>query len=231
MPTGLTQDQARRFYDRFGARQDMQAFYEDKATTALIVAAGFDQARNVFELGCGTGRFAQKLLSKHLPEEARYLAVDVSPVMAGLAVKRLAPWSGRAHVQLLEDPAGSSEDLPVPAGCDRIVATYVFDLLPPERILSIVNQAHRKLEPEGRLCLTALTYGQKPVGRLVARGWEKIYRINPWLVGGCRPIRLDEYLAAGEWKIEYRQVVMAWGISSEVVVAVPSRFKPDYKTS
>ena len=35
----LSSDEARAFYDRFGARQDSQAFYEDPATRDLIVHA------------------------------------------------------------------------------------------------------------------------------------------------------------------------------------------------
>lgn len=63
----LTRSQARRFYDHFGAKQDSQAFYEDAALDDLMRHADCAQAQSVFEFGCGTGRFAAQLLTKHLP--------------------------------------------------------------------------------------------------------------------------------------------------------------------
>jgi len=33
---GLTGDQAKRFYDRLGRGQDLQAFYEDQAINELV---------------------------------------------------------------------------------------------------------------------------------------------------------------------------------------------------
>lgn len=66
----LTHQQARAFYDRLGAKQDWQAFYELLATNNLSAHAGFDQTQSVFEFGCGTGAFAECLLSSHLPPHA-----------------------------------------------------------------------------------------------------------------------------------------------------------------
>ena len=59
----LTRSQAQTFYDRFGRKQDAQAFYEDGALDDLIDHAAFEQVEKVFELGCGTGRFASRLLA------------------------------------------------------------------------------------------------------------------------------------------------------------------------
>jgi ubiquinone/menaquinone biosynthesis C-methylase UbiE len=96
---------ARRFYNRIGRWQDTQRFYKDAATARLTRAANFAEARSVFELGCGTGRFAAGLLSGELPDDARYFGVDVSPQMVRLARGRLAASTARAEVRLLEPPA------------------------------------------------------------------------------------------------------------------------------
>ncbi|MEJ2728573.1 MAG: hypothetical protein P8185_08685 [Deltaproteobacteria bacterium] len=45
----LTRSQARIFYDRFGKKQDTQAFYEDAALDDLIA-----HAERVFEFGCSS---------------------------------------------------------------------------------------------------------------------------------------------------------------------------------
>ncbi|MGE5248130.1 MAG: class I SAM-dependent methyltransferase, partial [Verrucomicrobiota bacterium] len=80
----LSHEEARAFYDRFGAKQDWQRFYEDRAIADLIAHASFGKAGAVLEFGSGTGRLAETLLARHLPPTARYLALDVSGTMVSL---------------------------------------------------------------------------------------------------------------------------------------------------
>ena len=86
----LTRPEARAFYDRFGVKQDAQAFYEDPAIDELLRHADFESAEIVCEFGCGTGRLANRLLAENLPETARYLGWDLSPTMVGLSRQRFA---------------------------------------------------------------------------------------------------------------------------------------------
>ena len=58
----LTHAQAQAFYEWMRAKQDWQAFYEAKAMHDLIAHASFETAQAVFEFGCGTGAFAERLL-------------------------------------------------------------------------------------------------------------------------------------------------------------------------
>jgi ubiquinone/menaquinone biosynthesis C-methylase UbiE len=208
---------ARRFYDRMGRWQDTQRFYEDAAIARLVGAAEFAEARAVFELGCGTGRLAAGLLADALTDEARYLGVDVSAVMVGVAGRRLARWGSRAEVRLLEPPALT---LPgVDASFDRFVATYVFDLLSHDATEALIGEARRLLSPRGRLALVSLTHGTTAASRLVAGGCGALARRWPGLVGGCRPIELREFLKPGPWTVAERDVVVSWGVPSEVLVA------------
>ena len=152
----LSREQARRVYDRIGARQDTQAFYEDRATGILIRHAAFGSAQRVLEFGCGTGRFALQLLSRHLPAEARYRGLDLSPTMVRLAETRLAPFAARAEVVLTEGAPPASEPA---ASRDRFVSNFVLDLLSEDDIAAVVREAHRILVPGGLLCLTSLSLG------------------------------------------------------------------------
>src|SRR5260370_41103978 len=95
----LYYQQAQAFYDWMGAKQDWQAFYEEKATRDLIAHASFDNAQAVFEFGCGTGAFAERLLASHLSPRARYVAVDSSTTMIRLARARLARFCSRLTVE------------------------------------------------------------------------------------------------------------------------------------
>ncbi len=213
----LAAEQARRVYDRIGRAQDTQRFYEDAATSRLAELGALAEARSVFELGCGTGRFAASLLRNRLPEGARYLGVDISPKMVALARERLARWRPRAEVVLVDPPA-----LELPGddgGFDRFAATYVFDLLTVEDARRLLAEAQRLLAPTGLLCVVGLTHGVTPTTRLVSRGWEAVAKRRPSLLGGCRPIELSELLAPGGWRVRDRAVVAHWGVPSEVIVA------------
>lgn len=212
----LTRDEARTFYDAFGARQDKQGFYEDLATAELVAHAAFEEATSVFELGCGTGRFAAELLEHHLPATATYRGCDLSSTMIDLARARLASYGNRARVDLSD---GSPHVDAAAATFDRFVSNYVLDLLPGDDIAAIMHEAWRVLAPGGLLCLVSLTRGNDLRSRFVSGAWSLLHRLRASLVGGCRPIELQHYLASQLWHVEYRAVVTPYGIPSEIVVA------------
>jgi len=212
----LSREQARRVYDRIGARQDTQGFYEDRATAILVAHGEFGTAQRVFEFGCGTGRFARRLLSEHLPDSARYRGVDLSPTMVALAQRRLASFGSRAGVLLTD---GSPPTAEPPSSCDRFVSNFVLDLLSEEDIAAVLREAHRMLEAQGLLCLSSLSTGQGLLARLAARGWARVHAVRPALVGGCRPLDLLSWVPSRQWTLRHHAHVMPFGVPSEVIVA------------
>lgn len=204
------------FYNRFGQRQDRQGWYEDPALDRLVERGRLASAQAVCEFGCGTGRFAARMLSSVLPPEARYLGVDASPTMVALARERLEPWAGRAEVRQ------SDGTLRVPgeiAAWDRFVCTYVLDLLPETDIAALLEEASRVLRPGGLFCAAGLTHGRGALTGLVSRAWSLAHTLHWRLVGGCRPLVLAPLLPPHRWQILYDGTVAAWGITSEVLVA------------
>ncbi len=199
---GLTSSQARHFYDWFGRAQDLQAFYEDRATGDLLAHGRFDNARAVFEFGCGTGRLAAHLLNRQLPTDTRYLGADISGTMTSLSRARLRRFGRRAAII----QADATQPLPVAAGTfDRFLAVYVLDLLGPGEATAIVAEARRLLRPGGLLAVASLTPGAtRPA-------------LPPGLTGGCRPITVLPLL--DRWHIEHRALISAWALTSEIVVA------------
>ncbi len=171
----------------------------------------------MFELGCGTGRFAAALLAAELSDVARYLGVDVSPKMVRVASSRLRPWAPRAEVRLLDPPALTLPRANAPF--DRFVAAYVFDLLPEADARALIDEAHRMLVSGGLLALVSLTNGATPTSRLVAAGWGAVARRWPGLVGGCQPVELCDLLKPEMWRVTDRDIVTGWGVPSEIVVA------------
>ncbi len=206
----------RRYYDRIGRAQDTQRFYEDPPTNRLREFAEFETAAYVVELGCGTGRFARTLLRAQLPAAASYRGFELSGRMAGIAASRLRPWVGRASVTRLDgDPPLPLED----AQADRFIANYVLDLMDPSHARRWLEEAHRVLAPAGLLCLVSITPGTGRASRLVSDTWTRVWRRRPSFVGGCRPIELLDILQQDQWTTLHREVLTAWSVSSEVVVA------------
>lgn len=214
----LPYSRVRHFYDRFGKKQDSQAFYEDAALDELVKHAGFEQATSVFEFGCGTGRFAHRLLGDLLPSEAHYLGVDISSTMLNLARERLSTFTGR--VDLIESLGPIQFPLD-DNSVDRVVSTYVLDLLSTWDIHRFLDEARRVLVPGGKLALISLTPGFNLRTRILISIWCGLYWLRPSLVGGCRPIRLAPSLDDSHWRIDYNQKVVRYCVPTEVLVATP----------
>lgn len=211
---GLTSSQARRFYDRFGRAQDLQAFYEDPAAGELLARARLSEARAVFELGCGTGRLAARLLTRQLPAGARYLGADISSTMTSLAGARLRRFGRRAEIIR----ADATRPLPLASATfDRFLAIYVLDLLSPADAAAVTGEARRLLRPGGLLATVSMTAGATVPARLVSRAWAAAWSLAPGLTGGCRPITALPLLEG--WRIEHRALVTAWALTSEIIIA------------
>jgi len=214
LPT-LTPSEARAYYDKFGKKQDSQGFYEDPALDNLIAHACFRDAQKVFEFGCGTGKFAARLLAEELPSLATYLCSDVSPIMIGLATERLSHYAERAGVVRSDETV----HFPLPDNSvDHVVSNYVLDLLSADDTKLVFTEARRILIPGGELCLVSLTKGITCLSRMVSFLWMTIFRMRASLVGGCRPISLELYVNSEDWQIEYRNVLTPFGDPSEVLV-------------
>ena len=213
----LTPEEVRLFYERNVPRQDRQGWYEDDAFDRLIAHGRFDNAQAVLEAGCGTGRFAEMLLSRHLPDHARYTGLDISSAMLARAARRLQPWALRAKLK----PADVTLGLTGHKGsADRVIATYLFDILSPGHSRVLLDEMQGVLRTNGLLCLASLT-PETETGdtTILTQLWTLVQRVWPWIVGGCRPVRLRRMLDENRWEILAHETVSPRGLTSEVVVA------------
>jgi ubiquinone/menaquinone biosynthesis C-methylase UbiE len=212
----LSHAEARRFYDRLGSVQDWQWPFEQPAREKMVEQMALGDASAVFELGCGTGRFAKDLLERHLPLEARYLGVDVSDTMLRLSRRSLERFGPRVEVR----PSGGAQRFVAPdGGFDRWISTYVLDLLSESDIALALKEAQRLLMPGGRIGLVSLTHGATSLAQRIERIWLALNRRNAAWTGGCRPLALAGRLAPAAWSLRHHEVVTSFGISSEVIVA------------
>ena len=205
-------------YDRIGAWQDTQVFYEAPALETLLQHGRFEEARSIFEVGCGTGRLAERLFLDRCPSDAQYEGVDLSETMVEIARERLASFGGRATVRQTDGRLTFEQSN---GSYDRVVATFVLDLLSPGDARTLIAEAHRLLAADGRLCLAGLTWGRDALSRIVSYSWDALHSFRPEWVGGCRPVEGRTLLQQSRWRLLHHEVVTAWGVPSEVVVATP----------
>jgi len=210
-PRGLTHAETEKYYDAFGARQDGAGYYEDVTLADLSRFAKFEAATSIAEFGCGTGRFAEEMLRMN---NASYWGCDVSATMIELSRKRLAKFGERVTLW----KSTGETILPLQdESCDCFVSNYVLDILSADEIESVLREAQRILKSDGLLCLTGLTFGKGLFSKAWTVFWNLRFDLNPKWVGGCRPVDLGQFLC--DWDVVHHKVVMARGISSEVVVA------------
>lgn len=208
----LSYDEAKKFYNAFGIKQDKQ-FYEQSAINALIEHAKMSDAQQIFEFGCGTGKLAQTLLQQHLPKNCRYVGVDISETMLDICSKRLQSFADRTT--LIQTQGDLNFDLP--QDIDHFISTYVLDLLSTADIKQLIKLAQLALLPGGYFCNAGLGMGKGFVSRIIAHLWHTVFRIRPSLVGGCRPISIIPYFEQ-DWKMIYVDTIVSYGIPSEIVI-------------
>ncbi len=216
----LSTEQAKKYYDNFGAKQDSQGFYENKPIHILFKEGEFEKAQKIFEFGCGTGKKASELLDHIVPETCTYTGQDISDTMVELAHQNLEQWKERVTVRKTD---GTTQLPEAENTFDRFYSTYVLDLLPPEKIQEVVQEAKRVLQPEGKLCLVGITKGKNIRSKIVSSGWTLIFKVHASTVGGCRPINLLDYVKESDWTIQFHTKVTAKLIASEILIASPKK--------
>ena len=116
-----------------------------------------------------------------------YLGVDISPVMINIATSRLTAWAERAKAVLVD---GS---LPLPADdgfADRVLSTFVFDLLDEDYARAVLDDLRRILTHDGRLCVASLTHGRdRLLERAVSRSLDRPVGSYAAIVGRVSPHR------------------------------------------
>ncbi len=217
MTRTLTPEQARRHYERNAHRQDAQGWYEDAALERLISLGDFGDATAILEAGCGTGRLAERLLRDHIPVHATYIGVDISNAMLARAGTRLKQYAPRVKLR----PGDVTLGLTSPdESTDRIIATYLFDLLSLAHSRNLLTHMHRVLRPGGLICIAGLTReAQEADMNIFSQLWALIQRVWPSLVGGCRPVRMLPLLGEGKWQIVAHETVAPRGLASEILIA------------
>ena len=69
------------------------------------------------------------------------------------------------------------------------------------------------------MCVVSRTLGVSPVSHAVSKIWTTLWRLNPGVVGGRRPVELKDFVHTKRWKLDHESKVRRFCITSEVLVA------------
>ncbi len=187
---------------------------ESKARDRCLELAAVRNGEDVLEVAVGTGLAFEKILQAN--PSGRNEGIDLTDAMLVRADKRAAR-SGTDNYRLR---IGDAYDLDFPENSfDVLVNNYMFDLLPQRDFPAVLAEFKRVLRPGGRLAMVNMTRGERWYNGI----WERIYRINPALLGGCRGVFLLPELEACGFRQVHREYVSQLTFPSEVVYAVANQ--------
>ena len=208
----ISQPDAARLYNRLAKVYDLWGILtETKARNRALELAAVEDGQHVLEVAAGTGLAFVDIASNN--PRGRNVAIDISEGMLAKARKRL----NKAECTNFDLSVASAYDIKeADSSFDIVVNNYMFDLLDERDWTRALTQFHRVLKPGGKLVLANMTGGE-------GRGsgiYERMYRLSPALMGGCRGVQLSEALLDHGFAVRSREYFQQMLFPSEVILAV-----------
>ena len=207
----LGKSRVRDTYRRIARAYDFWAWLtERKARERCLDLAAIQDGEAVLEVAVGTGLAFEKILKSN--PSGRNEGIDLTEAMIDRARKR-ATDSGQSNFRLR---LGDAYNLDFANDSfDVLITNYLFDLLPERDFASILQEFNRVLRPDSRLVIVNMTVGRRWFNSI----WTLVYRVNPALMGGCRPVQLLPYLEVAGFRQLRREYVSQVTFPSEVIRA------------
>ena len=200
---------AQRFYDALAARYDWFSLYEARAKRLAVDYLEVTPGQAVLNVGLGTGKYYQEVQAL-LGERGLAAGIDLSMSMLEVARSRKLTDLAQSEGAWLPFATGSF---------DRLLCTYVLDLVPLADLSCWLVEFRRVLKPGGRMVLVSLTEGINLLSRGFVTVWKLAYRLSPMACGGCRPLQLAGLARQAGFVTVDHQVVVQYGVPSELLVA------------
>ena len=199
-------------YRKIAPSYDLWAWLtESKARDRCLELAAIQNGEKVLEVAVGTGLAFERILQAN--PSGRNEGIDLTEAMLNRADKRAAN-SGSRNYRLR---VGDAYDLDFHDNSfDVLINNYMFDLLPQEDFPTVLGEFKRVLRPGGRLAMVNMANGERWYNGV----WERIYRINPALLGGCRSISLLPQLKVCGFRQAKREYMSQLTFPSEIVYGV-----------
>jgi ubiquinone/menaquinone biosynthesis C-methylase UbiE len=192
-------------YDVFGV------LAESKARRRAIEVASIRNGEKVLEVAFGTGLNFVEILKKN--PKGWVDGIDVSTKMTEKTKKRISRIGQKNYTLHL----GDCRHLPfADETFDLLMNQYLLDILPVDDFLPLLLEFKRVLKHRGRMVLVHMTKGEKWINQI----YEKIYKMKPPLLAGCRGVLAQTFLEEIGFKDFQREFVSQLGFPSEVIKGI-----------
>ena len=184
---------------------------ERDARDRCLELAAIRDGEDVLEVAVGTGLAFVRILEAN--PSGRTEGIDLTSAML-VRAERKAARTGNHRYRLR---IGDAYELAFPDDSfDVVVNNYMFDLVPEQDFVTIVEEFKRVLRPGGRLAMVNMTNGKRCYNGI----WSRLYQVNPALLGGCRPVALLPVLRECGFRETTAEYVSQCTFPSEVVFGV-----------
>jgi demethylmenaquinone methyltransferase/2-methoxy-6-polyprenyl-1,4-benzoquinol methylase len=206
----ISRNSIQHFYDRAAGFYSWFSIFESEAKNTAVENLELAPGQKLLNVGLGTGSEQQDFLSCIVPG-GTVIGIDLSFKMLQVA-------SVTSKGFLCQ---GDARDLPfTKASFDRIYCAFVLDLVNEEEIPAWLAGFRRVLKPGGKMVLLSLVEGVDQRSKMLVSAWKQLYRIDPRICGGCRPLELSRWAAEAGFECIERRVIVQLGLPSEVFVAI-----------
>ncbi|WP_020474000.1 class I SAM-dependent methyltransferase [Zavarzinella formosa] len=211
----LTPEDISRFFDKTGWTLAFANALDRLAYSRLLSNGHFSEASAVLDIGAGVGHLADRLLKGHLSPACKVTLIEVAASLASRLKHRFARFGERVRVELINPRV----PYPLASGSfDRIVSTYVFEMMNHDQLVAMTKEAHRLLKKHGLLCLLTTSRGNDWLSRINSEVSSILYCLDPRFVGLSRLVNLRPYFHASNWELVFLNRVSHFGFCSEATI-------------
>jgi ubiquinone/menaquinone biosynthesis C-methylase UbiE len=183
---------------------------ESHARRRVLELAAVRDGESVLEVAVGTGVQLAALARRN--RSGRTVGVELADGMLEKARGELSR-AGLDEVELVKADA-----LHLPFGdaeFDLVVMSYMLDLLPLAEIPVALAEVKRVLRPGGRIVLSNMTKGERPLHRI----WDAMYARGIVLTANCRGVLAAPVLEQLGFADVHREYLAQMAFPTEVVTA------------
>lgn len=208
----IKKEQVAKVYGKIAPLYDIWAWLTERhARNRCLDLADIRDGEDVLEVAVGTGLAFVKILEAN--PSGHNEGVDLTSAMLIRAERRAA----RTGLECYRLRVGDAYDLPFPDDrFDVVVNTYMFDLLPERDFVAVLQGFRRVLRPGGRLAVVNMTHGMRWYNGI----WNRLYRMNPALLGGCRSVSLEPILRQCGFRVTTKEYISQCTFPSEVIFGI-----------
>ncbi len=182
-----------------------------KAQQRALEMAAIQNGERILEVAFGTGLNFTEILKRN--PQGCVAGIDVSTKMLERTKKRIEKIGHKNYTLHL----GDCRHLPFDDETfDVLMNQYLLDILPVEDFLPLLSEFKRVLKREGRIVLVHMTKGGKWINQI----YERIYRLKPPLLAGCRGVMAQPFLEEIGFEDFRREFISQFGFPSEVIKGV-----------